>query len=83
MKFTLWSARLGIRKCREMRGMTQARLAEKCRLKPSAISHFETGRRTPSLGNLIILADMLDVSLDQLCFRKWTPAKANQPKESL
>jgi transcriptional regulator with XRE-family HTH domain len=39
-------------------------------LKPSAVSHFETGRRSPSLGNLIRLADALDVSLDVLCLRR-------------
>ncbi len=37
---------------RATRNETQEDLAELCMLKPTAISHFETGRRTPSLKNL-------------------------------
>lgn len=65
-----WNIRTGLRECRERRGWTQSELAAKCGLKPSAISHFETGGRVPSAGNLIRLADALDVTLDVLCKRR-------------
>ena len=44
----------------------KANLADKTGLKPSAISHFERGRRLPSLKNLVKLADALGVTLDEL-----------------
>jgi transcriptional regulator with XRE-family HTH domain len=64
-----WNIRQGLRDCRELRGLSQTELAERTGLKPSAISHFETGQRAPSLANLIRLADALDVPLDTLCLR--------------
>lgn len=39
--------------------MTQSQLAEASGLEPAAISHFECGRREPSLGNLVKLVDAL------------------------
>lgn len=65
-----WNIRQGLRECREMRGMSQTDLAKATGLEPSAVSHFETGQRVPSLGNLIRLADALNVTLDVLCLRK-------------
>jgi transcriptional regulator with XRE-family HTH domain len=65
-----WNIRQGLRECRELRGYSQTDLAARTGLKPSAVSHFETGNRVPSLGNLIRLADALDVSLDTLCLRR-------------
>ena len=50
-------------------GLTQMQLAGKCRLTQYAISHFETGRRTPSLANMIRLVDALDISADVLLGR--------------
>jgi transcriptional regulator with XRE-family HTH domain len=49
--------------------MKQMDLARKTRLKQSAISQFETGRRTPSFHNLRRLADALEVSADYLLGR--------------
>ena len=40
---------------------------------PSAISHFETGKRTPSLQNLQRLAEALGVDVDYLIEGKRTP----------
>lgn len=45
---------------------TQADLAEETGLKPSAISHFETGKRKPSYWNIIKLARALMCSSDYL-----------------
>lgn len=62
-----FSARL--RGARETKGMSQADLAEHAGLQPSAISHFEAGRRSPSFENLRTLADALGVTTDFLLGR--------------
>ncbi len=38
---------------REVLGLTQEDIAVRSGLKPSAISHFESGRREPSLKNVV------------------------------
>ena|ERR1043165_9054507 len=58
-----------LRKTREGKGLSQAELAEKSGLQPSAVSHFEAGRRSPSFDNLRALADALAVSTDHLLGR--------------
>lgn len=50
-------------------GLTQSQLAERCGLTMHWISHFECGRRTPNVANLIRLADALGVTTDQLLGR--------------
>lgn len=54
---------------RESRGLSQSGLAEKTGLQPSAVSHFETGGRSPSFDNLRRLADALNVTTDYLLGR--------------
>lgn len=54
---------------RSARGLRQSELAEKAGLEPSAISHFETGRRRPSFDNLERLVDALGVTADYLLGR--------------
>lgn len=58
-----------LKKIRESKKMSQADLAELAGLKPAAISHFETGLRSPSFDNLKKLADALNVSTDYLMGR--------------
>ena len=58
-----------LRNIRTERGYTQEQLALYSGLQPSAISHFETGRRRPSMGNLVQLADALGCTLDRLVGR--------------
>ena len=48
--------------------MTQAELAEKTGMSDVYISRIETGGRSPSLGSLIKIAFVLDMSLDSLVF---------------
>lgn len=55
-----------LRAAREQRQMSQSELAEKAGLQPSAVSHFESGRRAPSFQNLKALADALVVTTDFL-----------------
>ena len=51
-----------LRRIREMRKLSQSDLAARCGLMPSAISHFETGNREPSLRNFVRLYQALRVN---------------------
>ena len=62
-----------LKEMRETRGLNQAELAEKAKLPPTTISHFETGSRSPSFDNLRKLADALEVSTDYLLMRTDEP----------
>lgn len=55
-----------LRWARTMAAMTQAELADSCRLKPATISHFETGERVPCARNLRKLCTALGVSADYM-----------------
>lgn len=55
---------------RKIRGLSQSDLSKLTGLQPSAISHFECGRRKPSISNLVKLADALDVQTDYLLGRE-------------
>jgi len=54
---------------RQLRGFSQSELAVKAGLQPSAVSHFETGRRAPSFDNLKALSNALEVTTDYLLGR--------------
>jgi transcriptional regulator with XRE-family HTH domain len=58
-----------LRKTRIMKDFSQADLAYIAGFKVTAISHFETGRRMPSLENLVKLSDGLECSIDFLLGR--------------
>ena len=58
-----------LKSTREDRGLSQSGLALKAGLQAAAISHFETGQRSPSFENLRKLSDALDVSVDYLLGR--------------
>jgi len=72
-----------LRKTREDKGLSQSELAEKTGLQPSAISHFESARRSPSFDNLKRLADALSVSVDSLLNRQPVPGAAGPVPEQL
>lgn len=55
-----------LREIRAVLGMSQEELAKRSGLKASAISHFETGRREPSLANLRRIRNALGASYDAL-----------------
>lgn len=59
-----------LREQRELRGLTQAELADRAELTAAAISHFETGLRVPSPRNLLKLAEALEVTMDFLIGRE-------------
>ena len=72
-----------LKNMRENRGLSQSELAEKAGFQPSAISHFETGRRNPSFDNLRKLADMLNTSIDSLLGRESVSEGAGPVVEKL
>lgn len=55
-----------LKKIRDDRELSQSDLARKAGMQPSAIAHFEAGRRKPSFDNVRALARALDVSADYL-----------------
>lgn len=61
---TLFTTRL--REARDVRGWSQAELAQRADMQPSAIAHFEAARRKPSFDNVRRLAKALGVSTDYL-----------------
>lgn len=61
-----------IRKIRKDKKMTQGKLARKCGISQALLSHYETDRASPSLFNSITIADILEVSLDELVGRNFT-----------
>ena len=51
-------------------GFTQAEVAEYAGVSRQAFSNYERGLREPSIKVLIILADLYQISLDELVGRK-------------
>lgn len=59
-----------LKEVREFLGISQTELSNRIGLMPSAISHFEGGRREPNILNLAKLAKGLGVTTDRLLFGK-------------
>jgi len=72
-----------LRETRERKGLSQSQLAQKAGFQPSAISHFEAGRREPSFDNLKRLGDALAVTIDYLIGRKEQPDMAGPTAEAV
>lgn len=68
---------------REERGLSQSELARKAGLQPSAIAHFEAGRRKPSFINIRELAKALKTSADFLLGTEQNSATAFRNEENL
>src|SRR5437588_10069882 len=58
-----------LKAARQLRDLSQAEVAQRSDLQPSAVSHFETGRRAPSFDNLKALSEALQVTTDYLLGR--------------
>ena len=56
---------------RTERAITQEQLAKKLNISLKTISHWETGYTEPSISQLITLADIYSVSLDELVGRNF------------
>jgi transcriptional regulator with XRE-family HTH domain len=72
-----------LKAARTLRGWNQADLADATKLQVSAISHFETGTRSPSFDNLRKLADALKVTTDYLIGRSDSVELSNEAAASL
>lgn len=57
---------LRIAALRKSRGWSQAELAERLKISPSAVGMYEQGRREPSLELLVALSRVFDVTADFL-----------------
>lgn len=55
-----------LRAYRDLRGLTQAALAERAGVNRVTVAEIETGRKTGSVATLRRLADALDVTVDDL-----------------
>lgn len=51
---------------RKKESLSQEELAEKCKVSRQAVTKWEAGESIPSIEKLIILAEIYDVSLDEL-----------------
>jgi transcriptional regulator with XRE-family HTH domain len=61
-----------LRQLRMARKVTQTRLAELLGASPRVYTRWENGDATPLFGTVVKIADILDVSLDELAGRKET-----------
>jgi transcriptional regulator with XRE-family HTH domain len=69
-----------IREIRKRRGISQAALAEECRLDRTYISGIERGQRNPSLTNILKIAAALGTPASQILARaEQIQATGNQP----
>jgi len=57
-----------IQECRNLKKITQQLLAEKIDKSVPYISHIETGVKHPSLKTVILIAEALEVTVDQLLY---------------
>ena len=64
-----------IKKLREAAGMTQAELAARLQLTTPSVTKWELGRANPTYDNLIQLAEIFGVSLDEAAGRKTSAQK--------
>jgi transcriptional regulator with XRE-family HTH domain len=71
----LFPARL--RAARDLRGYSQGVLADRAKMPPTSIAHFESGSRKPSFDTLQRLANALEVTTDFLLGRVEQPTLAD------
>lgn len=64
-----------IKELRKAKGFTQMELAIVIGATPTQISWWEVGKFDPSLFNCIVLADVFQVTLDELCCRDFKGVK--------
>lgn len=60
-----------LQRLRKRRGISCQVLSELCGMNRNMISLYERGTCAPGLDRLIVLADFFQVSLDELCGRKF------------
>lgn len=64
---------------RKAKGLSQEQFAEKLQVSRQAVSKWETGESQPDLAKLLMIRDILEVPLDDLCSDQPRPARSPQP----
>ncbi len=57
---------IGLKSIRKQRKLSQQKVAMELNISREALSHYENGRREPSIGMLIKMSDYFNVSIDYL-----------------
>ncbi len=57
---------IGLKRIRKLRGLNQQKVALDLNITREALSHYENGRREPSLGMLQKMSAYFNVSIDYL-----------------
>lgn len=60
------------------KSMKQADLCRMTGIQTSLMSEYINGRKSPTIGNAILIADALNISLDDLVGRKWNTCRAQK-----
>ncbi|HCR83904.1 MAG TPA: XRE family transcriptional regulator [Lachnospiraceae bacterium] len=69
-----------IKSLRGQRNMTQEQLAQKMYMKRQTLSNYEVGKRMPDIFELWAMADIFEVSLDEIAGRGTTCTKERDCK---
>ena len=64
-----------LKELRKQRKYSQRELAEIIGVRRSSVAHWENGKSDPSMFNCILLAEVYNVSLDELCCRDFKGGK--------
>lgn len=72
-----------LRELRTKNGISQRAVAQKLEVSPSIISSYETGERTPSVENLLLLSYLYRCSTDYLLGRETIPPQMTIAIEGL
>lgn len=56
----------GLREIRKIKNLNQQKVAIDLNISREALSHYETGKREPSLGMLLRMSEYFNVSIDYL-----------------
>ena len=59
-----------IRKSRRQRNVTQVQLANELKISRTTLSSYENDRRIPNILTVWMIADVLDISIDELVGRR-------------
>lgn len=62
-----------IKKLRESRGLTQQEVWERSKISKSSYTSYEAGKSMPSADRVLAIAEVLDVSTDQILRNKEQP----------
>ena len=60
---------------REFSGLSQTEVAKKTGITQAAISRWEDDLRIPNIENCILLADLYEITLDELVGREFVPTQ--------